>query len=178
MFWHHIRCSSSPGKVRRCPATGIPLATRRAPRPCGRPRSDWACWATAASSSCPPGCGGHGTPHRRHPRTQEEQSSSSALCVTPRAHAPRQVSHTPAAASSESGRTSMKNMSCSRHSLIFTSFLPSKEASRSARCRWLPVPSDFPVSLNKQPLKSGSAVDVWAWLDLPSRARNRINVWS
>lgn len=111
MFWHHIRCSSSPGKVRRCPATGIPSATRRAPCPCGHPRSDWACWATAASSSCPPGCGGRGTPHRRHPRTQEERSSSSALCVTPRAHAPHRVSHTPAAASSESGRPSGKNMS-------------------------------------------------------------------
>lgn len=67
-------CSHSPHTVRQCPTPGSPSATRRAPCPCGRPRSDSA-WATAASSSCPPCCGGRGTPLHRRLHTQDEWSS-------------------------------------------------------------------------------------------------------
>lgn len=91
-----------PGKVRQCPVTGNPSATHLVPRARGRRRSEWAV-ATAASSSCPPGCGGRGTPRGHLLRTQEEWPSSPRLRVTRRqAHAPCWLSHAPAAASSGS----------------------------------------------------------------------------
>ena len=58
---------SSPRAAHPCPVTGSWWATRRALCPCGCVH--WA-WSTAASSSCPPCCGGRGSPlHQRlHPQ--------------------------------------------------------------------------------------------------------------
>lgn len=69
----------SPCTVHQCPATGNSSATRRAPCSRRHPRFD-SLGATAVSSSWPPCCRGCGTPFHRRLRTQEEWSSSTALC--------------------------------------------------------------------------------------------------
>lgn len=89
--------SSSPGRVCQYPVIGSLSATQLAPP--GRLHSEEPA-ATAASSSCPPGCGGRGTRHRHLLRTQEGQPSSPRLRVTrQRTRAPCRLSYAPAAAS-------------------------------------------------------------------------------
>lgn len=100
-------CSSSPRTVPQCPTPGSPSATRRAPCPCGRPRRDSA-WATAASSSCPPCCGGRGTPLHPLLRTQAEWSASPTRCHATGPHTRREISPAPAA-SSVARRRAWKN---------------------------------------------------------------------
>lgn len=152
----------SPGKACQYPATGSPSATHLA-RP-QRLHSEGP-GATAASSSCPPGCGGRGSRHRHllllH--TLEERPSSPRLCVTRRRdRAPRRLSHAPAAASS--GPEMWKK--CENRSLLWPPPLSHSlslilvKASRSAWGHWLTFPPMISWCHHKKmgPVKAGQCL--------------------